>query len=102
MINSDFRKMGTTLTGGLARLTSLTMKKPVAVKIKVPDYKWCEEEITFENSVRYKALWVDSLFILAIIWTFGSIMTDEAKPEFDKWLKKQFEDRELNRERAAQ
>ena len=57
-------------------------------KIKVPDYRWVEEEAAFENSIRNKDLWIDSMFIQALIWTFGSIMTVETKADFDKWLKK--------------
>ena len=80
------------MIGGQSRTSTFSAKKkdtPLP-KMKVPDYKWCEEDTLFEHSIRNKDLWVDSLFIFAIIWTFGSVMTDETKPLFDFWLKKQF------------
>ena len=63
------------------------MKSIERPKVKVPDYKWSEDDKSFENSIRYKNLWVDSLFIYALVWSFGSILTDKAKQEFDRWLK---------------
>ena len=69
------------------------------VKVKSPEYKWSEEEILFENSIRHKELWVDSFFIYAIIWAFGSILTEHAKVEFDRWIKKCFESQKKERER---
>ena len=62
--------------------------------MKAPDYRWCDEEALFFNSIKNKSLWVDSFFMYAIIWAFGSILNKESKQEFDHWLKKCFEKRE--------
>lgn len=46
------------------------------LKMKPPDYRWCEDESLFEDSIRHKKLWVDSFFMLAIIWSFGSLLKE--------------------------
>ena len=71
-------------------------------KVKSPEYKWTEDEALFESSIRFKKLWIDSFFIYALIWAFGSILTDAAKNDFNKWLLKCFEQRELELERLEQ
>ena len=48
----------------------------------------------FEASIKGLATWVDSFFIYAMIWAFGSILTDEAKKEFDIHFKKIFANKE--------
>ena len=68
-------------------------KKASQTKLRPPDYRWVDEEATFENSVQHKELFVDSCFLYALIWTFGSVLTQEVKYEFDTWLKSCFETR---------
>ena len=54
--------------------------------IKPPDsgYHWSENQM--EQSVLNKNEWIDSMFIFSLIWAFGSILTNDAKVEFNKWL----------------
>ena len=66
----------------------------VAPTLKVPDYKWSEEDAMFESSVKYKEVWMDFFFMSAFIWTFGSILNESAKLELEVWLKKQLEQRD--------
>ena len=48
----------------------------------------------FESSIKHKQLWIDSFFIFALIWAFGSLLSSEGKILFDKWLKGCFDQRE--------
>ena len=64
------------------------------VKIRPPEYRWCDDESLFENSIKHKQLWIDSFFIFALIWAFGSLLSSEGKTMFDKWLKGCFDQRE--------
>ena len=67
-------------------------------KVRPPDYRWCDEEAALENSLRHKQLWVDSFFVYALVWGFGSLLTPEAKFDFDRWLKKCFDQKDIDRE----
>lgn len=51
----------------------------------------------FENSLKHMQLWVDSFFLYAMIWAFGSMLTYEGRNLFDKWLQGCFEQRERDR-----
>ena len=64
------------------------------VKIRPPEYRWCDDDLLFESSIKYKQLWIDSFFIFALIWAFGSLLNSEGKTVFDKWLKGCFDQRE--------
>lgn len=55
-------------------------------KIRPPEYRWCDEETPFENSIRFKQLMVDSFFMYSLIWAFGSFLTRDAKVEFNVWI----------------
>ena len=39
--------------------------------------------------------WVDSMFLYSLIWAFGSILTEEAKKEFEAHLRKVFHEKKL-------
>jgi hypothetical protein len=61
------------------------------VKLKSPDYEWVENEYLFEQSIRNKNQWIDSFVIYALIWSFGSILKENERRNFDRWLKDEFE-----------
>ena len=63
-------------------------------KVKPPDYRWAEEDNLFEDSLKYKKLWIDSFFVYALVWAFGSLLTLESKNEFDKYIKSVFATRD--------
>lgn len=88
--------------GSSLRYQQLSRKKTFAnsllsiTKIRPPDYNWCDEEPIFEQSIANKQLWVDSFFLYALVWAFGSILTNKAKYEFDRWLKQIFTKKEAD------
>lgn len=44
-------------------------------KVRPPEYRWSEDDLLLENSIKHKELWVDSFFIFALIWAFGALLT---------------------------
>ena len=49
--------------------------------------KFADLEKSFEASITNMSHWMDCFFIYSMIWAFGSILTDEAKIEFDIHIK---------------
>ena len=87
-IKENFRRMTTVSKQGMTAFLdpkgsqNLTNNAIVSshltsqIKIRPPDYRWCEDEQQFENSIRFKKLWVDSFFVLAVIWSVGSLLNE--------------------------
>ena len=73
------KRLGTMISKAPNNKSMMSPKNSSRSKIKVPNYSWAEDDFAFENSLRHKKLWVDSLFIYALEWAFGSILKTEAK-----------------------
>lgn len=52
-----------------------------------PINKFLNDEIRYENSLKFTPIWIEAFLIFSVIWTFGSVMTDMGKKEFDFKIK---------------
>ena len=59
-------------------------------RCRPPELNFAENDTLFEASLKHMANWLDSMFLYSMIWAFGSILTDEAKAEFEAHLHKVF------------
>ena len=66
-------------------------------KMKTPNYNWVESETLIEFSIKFKDQWVDSFFIFALVWSFGSILNEDAKRQFDVWIRDEIKKNEEDR-----
>jgi hypothetical protein len=46
-----------------------------------------EEEATLNSTLMKRELW-EAMYIQACYWSFGASIVDEARPEFDEYVKK--------------
>lgn len=63
-------------------------------KQKPPEHFFSESDQMFENSVRHKNYWIDSFFLCALIWAFGSLLNEQGRREFNTWLLKALDDKD--------
>ena len=66
---------------------------PRLSKCKPPELKFAENDTLFEASLKNMPHWIDCMFLYSMIWAFGSILTEEAKKEFELYLRKIFEEK---------
>ena len=66
-------------------------KKELDDKVKQPEHTFVDYESTFDESVRRKNIWIDCFFLYSLIWSFGSVMTEQARKYFNTWLHQQIE-----------
>ena len=69
------------------------MQTPLKIRSKPPEVRFAEHEELFEASLKNMPLWIDSMFVYSLIWAFGSILTLDAKKEFDIHMRKIFHDK---------
>ena len=72
---------------------STVIKAPRVIKSRPPELRFAQTEELFEASLKHMPHWIDSMFIYSVIWAFGSILTEEAKKEFEIHIRKIFHDK---------
>ena len=61
-----------------------------------------ENDFFFEQSVRLKNYWIDCFFLYSMIWAFGSVLTCEARRQFNTWLHQVIRQKDEVRAQAEQ
>ena len=54
--------------------------------IRPSEFRFCELDHLVEQSIRSKDLWIDCFFVYALVWSFGSILKEEARAEFNDYV----------------
>jgi hypothetical protein len=65
-----------------------------------PKQTFADSDQGFIDSIRLKRYWIHSFFLFSVIWSFGSILKDEYKGEFEDWIKGQATEEGFKRELA--
>ena len=55
--------------------------------VKPPDYNFKDNDVAFENSLKKKALWVESMLIQSLLLSVGSLLNANGKVRFDVFIR---------------
>jgi hypothetical protein len=55
---------------------------------KVPLISFVDIESRYQNSVRYKNIWIEAFFIFSLVWSFGYILKPHMLKEFNRLIKR--------------
>ena len=58
---------------------------------KPPDYNFRDNDILFENSIKMKKLWIDSMFVYSLLLSLGSMLTEPGKLKFETFIRNSIE-----------
>lgn len=58
---------------------------------KPPDYNFRDNDIVFENSIKMKKLWIDSMFLYSLLLSLGSMLTEPGKLKFETFIRNSIE-----------
>lgn len=53
--------------------------------------KFIDDEIRYENAIKFTGIWLESFIIFAVAWTFGAILNDFGKQLLDEKIKERIE-----------
>ena len=58
---------------------------------RVAANRFINDEIRYENAIKFTGIWIESFIIYAIAWTFGSILDDHGKHMLDEQVRYRIE-----------
>ena len=76
-----------------SKQTSQTGSEKNAVKevVKPPDYNFRDNDVAFENSLKKKPLWIESMLIQSLLLSVGSLLNADGKVRFDLFIRETVE-----------
>ncbi len=59
--------------------------------MRIPANSFLKSEIRFEQALKFQPVIIEGCIIFAVLWTFGTILNDQAKKVLDKKLKEKID-----------